>query len=65
MDKEKVLQALIEYFFINISDGIYAYNFTRMQEMFSYGYTGEFMEEMENLAEFIVKRCIAQKEEQK
>ena len=61
--KEKILQALLEYFCFNGKDGTYAYNLTRVKEAFAYGTVTlddfeEFTEEqMEELADFIVERC--------
>lgn len=63
MNKEKVFQALLEYFCFNGEDGTYAYNLTRVKEGFVYGTVTiddfeEFTEEqMEELAGFIVERC--------
>lgn len=61
--KEKVLQALLDYFCFNDEDGTYAYNLTRVKEGFAYGTVTlddfeEFTEEqMEELADFIFERC--------
>lgn len=63
MNKEKVLQALLEYFCFNGADGTYAYFLTRVKEAFAYGTVTiddfeEFTEEqMKELADLIVERC--------
>lgn len=68
MNKEKVLQALLEYFCFDGGDGTYAYYLTRAKEAFAYGMVSindfeEFTEEnMEELANFIVERCEKPKE---